>query len=84
MPPPSSQATSKARWFWVVVLLALLITVIFWFADPLGIVEGTPRPEPTANPTEWTVEPTGPAVEVRLPETPMTNSASDAAKAPSE
>jgi hypothetical protein len=84
MPPTGSPAESKSKWFWIIILLALLFVVLVWFADPLDKVEGTPQPEPTANPTEWTLEPTEPAVEVNLPQTPMKNSPTEGAAKPSE
>lgn len=36
--------------------------------------------EATANPTEWAEEPSGAAVDVNLPETPMTNAPVDGAQ----
>jgi len=78
MKPSETQPKSGAKWFWIVILVALLILSIAWFASPLGKIEGSPKPEPTANPTEWTPAPTTPAVEVNLPQTPLKNSKNDA------
>lgn len=73
-PTPSSRSSSK--WFWILTLLALLalfILAVVWFAKPLGKVEQTPPPETAAQSTEWAPAPNGPAVDVKLPETPMKN-----------
>ena len=70
-PTPSSRSSSK--WFWILALLALFILTIVWFANPLGKVEQAPPPETAAQSTEWAPAPDGPAVDVRLPETPMKN-----------
>jgi hypothetical protein len=78
------QSRSNAKWFWIITLLALFIVSIAWFVDPLGDVEGTPKPEPVANPTEWTEEPTAPGVEVNLPQTPMKNSPVEASPNPGD
>lgn len=59
--------------FWIAVLIALFVVTIVWFSNPLGTIEVSHRPEPVADPTEWTVAPSGPAVEVSLPETPLKN-----------
>ena len=64
-----------SQWYWMATLLAVLILVLIWFADPFAVSEVRPGPRPTANPTDWTVEPTGPAAQVNLPTTPMRNSA---------
>ena len=70
-PTPSSRSSSK--WFWILTLLVLFILTIVWFANPLGKVEQTPPPETAAQSTEWAPAPAGPAVDVKLPETPMKN-----------
>lgn len=70
-----------SQWYWLATLLAVLILVLIWFADPFAISEVRPGPRPTANPTDWTVKPTGPAVQVNLPTTPMRNSAASATEA---
>lgn len=78
MKTSETRSKSGAKWFWIVILLALLTLSIAWFASPLGKIVGSPKAEPTANPTEWTPAPTTPAVEVNLPQTPLKNIKNDA------
>lgn len=73
MKPAPAKSRSSARLFWIAALIALFVVTIVWFANPLGTIEGDRTPEPVADPTEWTVAPSAPAVEVRLPETPVKN-----------
>lgn len=73
MPKSKPKTPSDFKWLWIIILLVLLVVVVGWFADPLGGIRGTPKSEPTADPTEWTTPPTGPAVEVDLPEMRFTN-----------
>lgn len=77
MKPSATRPSSNAKWFWIVVLLALFVVTIAWFANPLGTIEGSPRPVPTAEPTEWTTAPNAPVVEVTLPQTPVKNRTGD-------
>lgn len=71
MKPSTARFRFNARFFWVAILIALFVVTIVWFANPLGKIEGNRGPEPSAVSTEWTVAPSGPAVEVRLPDTPL-------------
>jgi hypothetical protein len=41
--------------------------------DEADTIEQTPPPETAAQSTEWAPAPIGPAVDVKLPETPMKN-----------
>lgn len=69
--PKSSR--SPSRWFWILTLIAMLVVVIVWFMNPLGEVERAPTVKETGQSTEWAPAPEGPAVDVTLPQTPMTN-----------
>ena len=71
MKPSPARSRFSAMFFWIAVLVALFVVTIVWFANPLGTIEGSRRPETVADRTEWTVAPSGPAVEVTLPETPL-------------
>jgi hypothetical protein len=73
MKPSPARSRFSTKFFWIAVLIALFAVTIAWFVNPLATIEGDRKPEPVANPTEWTVAPSGPAVEVRLPETPLKN-----------
>jgi hypothetical protein len=73
MKKPTSSTKSSSKWFWILTLFALLVLVVVWFADPLGKVEDAPTQPPAAQSTEWAPAPEGPAVEVKLPETPVRN-----------
>ena len=64
---------SGAKWFWILTLLGLFILAIVWFSNPLGKVEDAPAPKTAAQSTEWAPAPEGPAVDVKLPETPTKN-----------
>lgn len=79
-PPSSPKASSK--WFWILILLALFIVVVVWFANPLGKVEQPPPAQTVKQSTEWAPEPEGPAVEVNLPETPLKNTVVDRTESP--
>jgi hypothetical protein len=72
----------EPKWLWIIILLVLLVVVIGWFADPLGGIRGSPKSDPTADPTEWMTPPTGPAVEVDLPEMRFTNTPEKEAATP--
>lgn len=69
MKPSPAKSRFDGKSLWIVLLIALLVVTIGWFADPLGKIEGSPAPQPVADPTEWTVAPSGPAVDVTLPQT---------------
>jgi cytochrome c-type biogenesis protein CcmH/NrfF len=64
--------TGRSKWLWIVLVLVLLVVLAIWIArsqkerDLVVTV-------PAGQETEWAVEPTGPAVPVTLPTTPMTN-----------
>lgn len=65
---------SSSRMFWIIVLILLLVLVIGWLVSPMGKVETVQQAgEPAAQESDWAEEPTGPAVDVTLPEAPMTN-----------
>jgi hypothetical protein len=51
-------------------------------AAPSAAPTAAPTAAPDAAPTDLVVEPTGPKVDVTLPETPMTNAPVEGAKAP--
>jgi len=51
----------------------MLVVVIVWFMNPLGQTADAPAPEEAGQSTEWAPAPEGPAVDVTLPQTPMTN-----------
>ena len=72
MKPPTTKSRFNAKFFWVAILVLLFVLTVVWFIDPLGKMEESRRTEPFANPTEWAVKPTGPAVEVTLPTTAVT------------
>lgn len=60
----------RNKWLWLIIALAIALLLYGWFADPLGREDQpAPSPRPAAQSTEWTVEPTGPAVPVTLPQT---------------
>lgn len=67
-PPP----TDRSKWLWIGLILILLVVFVVWTLRSSGerdLVATVPAGEET----EWAVEPTGPAVPVILPTTPMTN-----------
>lgn len=68
--------TGRAKWFWIIVILALLVLLIIWLLDPTGDVDETAVADPGAPQVEATgfvTAPTGPGVPVTLPDTPMTS-----------
>lgn len=80
--PPGSSGSSKG--LWIIILLIFLGLVIYWFANPMNDVGNAPEPAPapTAQPTDLAEEPEGPAVDVTLPQTPMTNVPAESAETP--
>lgn len=60
-----------SKWFWILLLIAMLIVVVFWFANPLGSM----RVPPTGGPTSQSIpvdpaEQASPSVPLTLPSTP--------------
>jgi len=71
--PPPRKFRFSPKFFWAAILVILFVVTVVWFINPLGKMEETrQQPGPFANPTEWSVKPTGPAVDVTLPTTPVT------------
>jgi len=60
-----------SKWFWILLLIALLVMAVCWFANPLGGV----RVPPTGNATSQSTpvdpaEQASPSVPLTLPSTP--------------
>lgn len=69
-----STPTGRANWLWIVIILALIVLFFIWLWKPSGDTGHiVVAPQPTAQATDWAVEPSGPKVPVNLPETEMTN-----------
>lgn len=71
-----TSSTGRANWLWIVVILGLLALLVLWLLDPTGDVDEAALADPAAPQVEATgfvVAPTGPAVPVTLPDTPMTS-----------
>lgn len=73
-----SAPTGRAKWFWIIIILLLLVVLIVWLWNPSGDTSGIiadleATGEPTAEATDWAIEPDGPKVPVTLPTTQMTN-----------
>ena len=63
--------SSASKWLWPLVVALLTALLVIWFFSPLGDVPvSEPAPERTPS-SEWTTAPEGPAVEVKLPVTPV-------------
>lgn len=63
---------SDSNWFWIILLVALVALVIFWFANPLGTIKPAP---PAGAPTSQSTpvdpaEAASPTVPLTLPHTP--------------
>jgi hypothetical protein len=59
-----------SKWFWIILLIALLGLVVFWFANPLGSMRAPPTEGPTSQSTP--VDPAdqaSPSVPLTLPST---------------
>jgi len=60
-------------WLWIFAVFAILVIIGLFYFAPFHTVTPEEESTPTAPSTEWTEAPTGPAVPVDLPKTPMTN-----------
>lgn len=61
------------RLIWLLAAALVIAVAFIWFAKPAGESTQAPPAKPVAQSTDWTAEPQGPAVPVKLPDTPMTN-----------
>jgi hypothetical protein len=68
-----SKRSPNHRWYWLTALLAVVVAGALWLGALWGTGNKAAPVQPVAKSTEWTAEPTGPAVPVNLPKTPMTN-----------
>lgn len=60
-----------SKWFWMLLLLAMLVVTIFWFANPLGNMRVPPAGGPTSQSTPVDpAEQASPSVPLTLPSTP--------------
>ena len=59
-----------SKWFWRILLVALLVVVVFWFANPLGNIRVPPTGGETSQSTPVDpAEQASPSVPVTLPKT---------------
>ena len=60
-----------SKWFWILLLIALLVLAVFWFANPLGGVRAPPTGNATSQSTPVDpAEEASPSVPLTLPSTP--------------
>lgn len=60
-----------SKWFWMILLIAMLVVVVFWFANPLGGIRVPPTGGPTSQSTPVDpAEQASPSVPLTLPKTP--------------
>jgi hypothetical protein len=59
-----------SRWFWMILLIAMFVVVVFWFANPLGGMKAPPTGEATSQSTLVDpAEQASPSVPLTLPTT---------------
>ena len=60
-----------SKWFWLLLLIALLVVVVMWFANPLGSMRVPPTGGTTSQSTPVDpAERASPSVPLTLPSTP--------------
>ncbi|WP_353227384.1 hypothetical protein [Novosphingobium sp.] len=60
-----------SKWFWALLLLAMLVVVVVWFANPLGSMKQPPAGMPASQSTPVDpAEAASPTVPLTLPKTP--------------
>jgi hypothetical protein len=60
--PPDS------KWFWILLLIALFVVTIFWFANPLGVGQ---HASPAAQASDTVPTADGSSIPLTLPTTPQ-------------
>ncbi|WCT78605.1 hypothetical protein [Novosphingobium humi] len=73
MTDPASELPPARKWFSIALVILVLVVLFLWYSPHSGKPKQEQPVAPTPRSTEWAPEPTGPAVPVNLPRTPMTN-----------
>ena len=73
MTEPEFDTGVTGRRLRIFLVILVLVAVIIWFVAPFGTTKQEAPVQPVTQSKDWAPEPTGPAVPVNLPKTPMTN-----------
>lgn len=73
MTDPVFEGPPVRQWAWIFGVALVVVAAIFWLGGALDTDHSASSAQPVGRSTEWAPEPTGPAVPVNLPKTPMTN-----------